>query len=772
MTGTHEDLKRQVFLAHVRASDDGPHLPHRMEDHLRDVAALAESFGREFGAADWARIAGLWHDLGKYRPAFQRYIRRETGYDDGEFGNASLARTEHAIVGAIHAMKRLPPGAGRVLAYLIAGHHAGLTDWLTAEAGRASLKVRLSEGEPLYDEIRPNRVAEEILHATQPTSSPPSRDAFALWIRMLFSCLVDADFLDTERFLEHERTRAREGFASLTELKGEFDSYMDKLELSAREDAGLSRVNRIRSDILRVCRERAAWPPGLFSLTVPTGGGKTLASMAFALEHALRYGKRRIIYVIPYTSIIEQTADVFRRAFDPLSDAVVEHHSNVDFEADKDEVLGRSYLKSRLATENWDAPIVVTTAVQFFESLFAARPSRVRKLHNIVNSVVVLDEAQLLPPDFLKPILETLQQLSDHFSVSTLLMTATQPALNQRSESDLDFPGLSGVREIVDDPMELHRVLKRTKVELPTDLHSPRDWESIAEELLTHKTALCIVDNRRDCQTLWRLLHTEDPEAIHLSALMCGAHRAKVIATIRERLAQRIPTRVVSTQLIEAGVDVDFPVVYRALAGLDSIAQAAGRCNREGQLRESDGEPIPGTMVVFVPPKPAPPGYLRMAQDCGRQLLAEDVEDPLAPERFTRFFEELYWKYGRNLDRHGILDDLKNRPKLDFRFRTAAAKFRIIDDTQQATVIVRYGEDADDLIQRLRHTGPSRTLLRRLQRRMVNVPRWYLGRMLHSGVVSEIHPGIFVQADTSAYDENTGLIIEFDEVRNPAALTI
>ncbi len=760
------------FIAHVRSVGNGPFHIHGALEHLQSVAERAREFAAPFKSGDWAYLAGLWHDLGKYRPAFQRYIRQETGYDDGGFRDAPLTRTEHAIVGATHATRHLSPGAGRIIAYLIAGHHAGLTDWYTADAGAASLQLRLADGEELYDEALSNPTAIMPLQADQPTTRPPSRDAMALWIRMLFSCLVDADFLDTERFLELGRAQKREGFATLEDLHQAFNQYMERLELTARQVGAPSPVNRIRSDILRLCRERAAWEPGLFSLTVPTGGGKTLASMAFALEHALRHEKRRIIYVIPYTSIIEQTADVFRRAFAPLSDAVIEHHSNVDADGESELNLSDAHLRNRLATENWDAPIIVTTAVQFFESLFASRTSRVRKLHNIANSVVVLDEAQLLPPDFLRPILSSLQQLCDNFSVSMLVMTATQPALNERRESDFDFPGLRGVREIIDEPASLHHALKRVEVELPADPSRSRSWDQIAEELLTHETVLCIVDTRRDCQTLWRLLKAEDPEAIHLSALMCGAHRAKVIGDIRERLEQRIPTRVVSTQLIEAGVDVDFPVVYRGLAGLDSIAQAAGRCNREGLLSGEDGELVLGKVVVFVPPDPAPPGHLRMAQDCGRQLLAEAVKDPLAPERFTRFFEELYWKYGRNLDRHEILDDLRTRPDLDFRFRMAAGKFRIVDDTRQVSVIVRYGEDADELINNLRHAGPSRSLMRQLQRRMVSVPRWHLGPMLHGGIVAEVHPGIFVQEDSSAYDNETGLIIEFDEVRSPEALHV
>jgi CRISPR-associated endonuclease/helicase Cas3 len=501
----------------------------------------------------------------------------------------------------------------------------------------------------------------------------------------------------------------------------------------------------MRAVVLDRCRNAAEQAPGLFSLTVPTGGGKTLASLAFALRHARHHGKRRILYVIPYTSIIEQTADVFRGVFG--DDAVLEHHSNLDSEQETP--------RSRLAGENWDASLIVTTNVQFFESLFAARSSRTRKLHNMLDSVVILDEAQLLPPDFLTPILGVIRELSRHYGVSFVFCTATQPALASRRSFDFPFDGLDDVREIVGDTAavrELHKQLRRVEVALPVDLHAPTSWETLAAELEAHPRALCIVDRRDDARLLHGLLPTG---AVHLSGLMCGQHRSNVIEDIKHRLKDAdTPLRVVSTQLVEAGVDVDFPVVYRALAGLDSIAQAAGRCNREGCL------PNLGQVVVFVPPTEPPKGHLRQARDAGRQLLLRRPPDPLAPELFTEYFQSLYWRKGAaGLDRQEITTLLKNNQKLEFSFRTAAERFQLIPETQ-APVIARYG-DSERLLARLARPGDDldRKTLRQLQRYVVNIPRRIHQRLLAEGAIEERRPGVYVQV-APLYDPVIGLRVE------------
>ncbi len=593
---------------------------HALREHLFGTAERAAEFAAVFGFRQWGRLAGLWHDLGKYAPAFQKKL--EAAADEDAHLEA-VARVDHSTAGALHAVGRFQK-AGRLLAYIAAGHHAGLPDWASDRTGNRALVQRLADIQRL-EEAKAGGIPEDVLAQPFPVEKPRGLDP-AFWVRMLFSCVVDADFLDTEAFFDPERAGARTTYPALSELKAPFEAYMARKQAAAPNTP----VNRIRKAIFERCVEQAGASPGCFSLTVPTGGGKTLSSMAFALHHAAIHGHRRVIYVIPYTSIIEQTADQFRAIF---GDAVVEHHSNLD---PGDEKLENT--RSRLACENWDAPLVVTTSVQFFESLFAARPGRCRKLHNVAGSMVILDEAQLLPPEFLRPILFVLDELRTHYGVTLLLSTATQPALGPHTSSGFVFDGLEGIREIVPDPAALSRDLQRVEVRRSDKLGQALEWEELARCLAEHPSVLCIVNRRDDARRLWSLM----PEGtFHLSALMCGAHRSRRIAEIKSRLAAGQPTRVISTQLVEAGVDLDFPVVYRAMAGLDSIAQAAGRCNREGLLAR-------GTVVVFTPPTQPPAGVLRHAAEVGERLLAQETADPLAPERFTAFFRELYWLQGRS----------------------------------------------------------------------------------------------------------------------------
>ncbi len=721
------------YLAHVRRNDDGSFAIHHLDEHLRAVRDLAGEFASSFGHADWGRLAGLWHDLGKYSPAFQSYIARESGFDPEAHIEGGKGRVNHSSAGALHAVKQLG-GKGRLLAYLIAGHHAGLPDWHSDEHALASLSQRLEDEQHLRaisNVAIPTDVLDPaLIPATKPLGGS---DGLALWLRMLFSCLVDGDFLDTEKFIDGEKGRSRGTFSSVVELLSRLDMHMTQLMAKAEPTP----VNHVRAEVLRQCRDKALSEPGIFSLTVPTGGGKTLSGLTFALSHAIHHNKPRIIYVIPYTSIIEQTAGIFRGI---LGENVVEHHSNLDPE--------KETAKSRLATENWDAPVIVTTNVQFLESLFAARTSSCRKLHNIVNSVVVLDEAQLLNPQFLQPIIDTINLLAQYYGVTFVLSTATQPALNSREGFGWTFRGLEGVREIMTDPDALYRDLNRVTVEMPTDFHVRRGWEEILTEFIAHESVLAIVNTRHDCRELYRLM----PEGtIHLSAAMCGEHRSQVIAGIRERLEKKVPTRVVSTQLVEAGVDIDFPVVYRALSGLDSIAQAAGRCNREGTLDR-------GKVVVFVPPKSSPPGALRRAEQTTVSLLSGSTSDPMARELFTRYFEHFYVK-ADSLDKHGINDLLTSDARdLKIQFRTAADRFKLIDDIESQAIIVWYGE-SQALIGKLKKDGPERWLMRKLQRYSVNLPCRLVNKLVEAGEVQEVWPGIFAQAVSTLYDDKVGVTI-------------
>lgn len=693
-----------------------------------------------FGGSAWAYLAGLWHDLGKYRPAFQAYIRGQSGFEQE---NAHIEgqgkRIPHSTAGALLACDRFGP-AGRVLAYLIAGHHAGLYDW---NSPNDSLEYRLklpTSRQELEEALKaaPHDLLEIDGFIPDLRNIPGGKDGFALWVRLLFSALVDADFLDTERYMDPERFAQRQNFPTLEDLIPKFERYMAELMANASP----TEVNTLRAAILEQCRQKAWDKPGLFSLTVPTGGGKTLSSLAFALTHAKHYGKRRVIYVIPYTSIIEQTAEIFRGIF---GDAVIEHHSNAEPNPDQETTA------TRLACENWDAPIIVTTNVQFFESLFASKPSRCRKLHNIAKSVVVLDEAQLLPPEFLQPILDVLNLLAAHYGVTVVLSTATQPALSTQEYFDpkQNLRGLDDVREIVADPDDLYHRLERVRVHLPTDWQQPTDWDTLAQELVKHASVLAIVNRRQDARELWQRMPAG---TLHLSALMCGAHRSQVIRDIKARLHAGIPTRVVSTQLIEAGVDVDFPVVYRALAGLDSIAQAAGRCNREGMMAR-------GEVVVFIPPTPAPPGLLRKGEDACRSVLHGHDGRPLHRNLFAEYFKRFY--HACNLDEQDIVKLLKvDGQTLAVNFRTAAERFRLIRDEDSVPVIVRYAEEdraVEKWLATLRKEGPQRWLMRQLQRYIVTIHRRDAQRLLGQGDIEQVAPGLYAQVSDWLYDPVLGL---------------
>jgi CRISPR-associated endonuclease/helicase Cas3 len=656
-----------------------------------------------------------------------------------------------------------------VLAYLIAGHHAGLADWVNEQNRCLSFRLASDEAQREYREAVTALPAGAL---AEPSTLPSLRDlpggssGFSLWLRLLFSCLVDADFLDTERFMSQRRSEARDGFPSIDAMRITLDAFLrrktDELAASGRAE---TLVNRLRADVLQQCREAAHLATGFFTLEVPTGGGKTLSSLSFALTHAAHHSQQRVIYAIPYTSIIEQTADVFRSAFAELGEVVVEHHSQAESDATQETA------RSRLACENWDAPLVVTTNVQLFESLFAARTSRCRKLHNLVGSVIVLDEAQQLPPEFLNPILDALNLLVAHYGVSVVFCTATQPALTSTKYFDAraNLRGVQNVRAIINDPDTLFKQLKRVDVRLPPDFRTPKQWPELAAEIVQHDCVLTIVSTRRQAHDLHRLMPTG---TLHLSNRMCGAHKAQVIGSIKSRLVSRrcghdVDTlRVVSTSLVEAGVDLDFPVVYRALAGLDSIAQAAGRCNREGLL---DGM---GEVVVFVPPDTRLPKPMRDAVGACISALHGAGTDPLERKRFEPYFRDLYRT--AELDKHGIADLLKpDGQSLAVSFRTAADRFRLIDDADQACVVVSYRRDTgDDTIDKhlatLAKQGPERWLMRALQRYTVNIHQREADRLLRSGALALAMPGLHVLRADSLYHPVLGLLQEEHDVFNPS----
>ena len=739
-------------VAHVRRNKENTWEVHPLGEHLRATGRLAGIFASEFGSSDWACLAGLWHDLGKYSPEFQHYIRTASGFDlDAHIENVP-GRVDHSTAGALQSIHSFNK-AGRILAYLAAGHHAGLPDWNSSETGNSSLVVRLEKKGLLERVTSQIQVPQDILNQTKPSSMAPGGiKGFSLWVRMLFSCLVDADFLDTEAFMNEEKTNSRKGGPTIEEMRIAFNSYMEQKISKAIETP----VNALRLAVLNQCRQKAALLPGIFSLTVPTGGGKTLSSIAFALEHAIFHKKRRIVYAVPYTSIIEQTSEIYREIFRSFSNAVIEHHSNLD--PDK-ETPG-----SRLATENWDAPLIVTTNVQLFESLFSAKTSRCRKLHNLVNSIVILDEVQLLPPEFLQPILDVIDLLARYYRITFVLSTATQPALNtvKNSFGHTTRRGIDEVREIIDDVGSLYTALNRVDVVLPSDLTIRSTWDDLAEEILRYDSVLAIVNTRNDCRELWQRM----PEGtLHLSGLMCGEHRSNVIKSIRERLNQGVSTRVISTQLVESGVDLDFPVVYRAITGLDSIAQAAGRCNREGKLKK-------GRVVIFNPPKISPKGLLRFGEDATKEILSDCPENPLARNQFSRYFNLFLSK--PDLDKYNINGLLTPSADLEVQFRTASDKFQLINGRESQAVFVKYEDTGKKLIEQLCAYGPTRDLMRKLQRYTVTLYRHDLNRLLASGDIKElaIIPGVYSQVGDTLYDPHVGLLLSDTATIDPASLLV
>ncbi|CCQ74032.1 CRISPR-associated endonuclease Cas3'' [Magnetospira sp. QH-2] len=694
---------------------------HGLWEHSTETGRLAQCFAAAWGAGDIAYLAGLWHDLGKYAAEFQEMIGGDPdAHLEGQ--PAPRKRVNHSSAGALWAMQRAleakQRGLGMILGYVIAGHHAGLPDWDPTEGG-GGLKDRLTQTSHLERALaaKPPR---DLLDFPFPELTLGAGKDLSLWIRLLASALFDADFLDTEAFFNRQKSKDRRGWADLATLSQKLDDHLATFEGVTGD------VNKVRGEVQAACRKAADLPPGLFSLTVPTGGGKTLSSLAFALDHAQRHGLRRVIYAVPFTSIIEQTADVFRAALG--GDAVLEHHSALDPDGNTS--------RSRLASENWDAPLIVTTTVQLFDSLFAARTSKVRKLHNIAGSVLILDEAQALPPAVLRPVTIVLDQLVKFYGVTVVLCTATQPALRSV------FKELGEAREIAPDPPRLFEALKRVTV---TWLSDRTPWDQLAARMATEPRALAIVNTRREARALVDLL----PDgAVHLSTWQCPAHRQTLLETVRTPDA---PVRVVSTSLIEAGVDIDFPVVFRAWTGLDSLAQAAGRCNREGKLDK-------GQFVVFRPEGAPPRGHILQAVTALETVRGTYGENCFTPQAFRDYFEALYWAKGDTLDKYGMgrllnLGGAKLQPHLAF--RTAAQAFQMIEDGQQA-VIVPFDECAERLIDELRRVGPSRDLLRKLQRYTVPLTRWDFDALSKLGV-TETLDGLPVLTDQSLYHPDLGL---------------
>ncbi len=655
-----------------------------LREHILNVAAQTENNIARFEWKTLGLIAGLLHDIGKYSAEFQYYIRLPDEERKGKRGSVN-----HSTAGAREAINLYGKQFGKLIAYIVAGHHSGLPDGEPRDAGdRSALKWRLDHAGSIPDysayrsEIELPPLDEKSLAQTIAPFVFRENPGFSLafLVRMIFSALVDADRLDAERFSEPEKYRLRRSYPSLEQLRDALDR-----RLAQFDNAEKTPVNLLRAQVLQSCRSAAELEPGIFELTVPTGGGKTLSSMAFALNHAIKHGMERVIYVIPYTSIIEQNAKVFREAFGELGYAVVEHHSN--FDPEKAHLEGEDLTRYELATENWDAPIIVTTNVQFFESLFDYHPSHCRKIHNIANSVVIFDEVQALPTEFLLPIIEAIRELADNYHTTVVLCTATQPALGRRP----DFPGLDikPDHKIIREPQRLYEQLKRVEYFNIGELSRNQLVERIAE----HPQALCVVNTREDAKEIFLALKEKADEVFHLSARMCPRHRSEVLERIRERLKSGKRTLVVSTQLIEAGVDIDFPVVFRALAGLDSIIQAAGRCNREGKL------PQKGKVFVFkLTDGGKQPSFLGIPTQTTEEII-RNFCDFTSLEAIEHYFKMVYWKRADKLDRDQILHRFNaDWKELNFPFREVGQQFRLIEDGFYNSVVVPYDDAAERII--------------------------------------------------------------------------
>ena len=753
-------MARSKYYAHSVASVDREGW-HGLSTHLEGTGERAAAFLESAGCADLGRAVGLLHDLGKYTREFQARL-------------AGGAPVDHSTSGAKVAMDRYGKPLGKMLAFCIAGHHAGLANGVNGDRTSA-LADRLGAPVPTPDPVWEQEIS---LPTSLPRPAIRPRDkkdnigfCAAFFIRMLFSALVDADYLDTEAYYAEleGKPKPRGRHPALSELSERLDSRL--AELAAEPEANSS-VNDLRREVLTHARNKADAPPGLFTLTVPTGGGKTLTSLAFALGHAVRHGLARVIYVIPYMSIIEQTAAVFRDALQAgdadAADFVLEHHSAFD----EDRIGCReAKAKLQLAMENWDAPIVVTTAVQFFESLFANRPSRCRKLHNIANSVVVLDEAQTLPLNVLRPCVAVLDELARNWRASIVLCTATQPALTEEQGFS---GGFKDMRELAPEPRRLYRALKRTRIVQ----RGKMDDTQLRERLRESPQALCIVNTRRHARDLYESI-ADMKGAFHLTTWMCARHRGARLDDVRERLKTGAPARLIATSLVEAGVDVDFPVVWRAEAGLESIVQAAGRCNREGRA------PL-GDVYVFEPAEGEgrkPPPEIAQFASAFRSVARRHQDDPMSLEAIEDYFREVYWIKGNELDAKSILRDIEaRRQSLDFPFETIAEKFRLIETTMVPVIVPWRGMNGNDdrperLIEELERVERPGRIARRLQPYIVQIPPYARTDLLDAGAARVVREDDFgrqfvVLVNEKLYRAEVGLTWDDPTYRDPGGLCL
>ena len=705
-----------MLLAHG-ATDEHPE-GQSIEAHLKGTGDLAETFAAEFGAAANGKLCGLAHDIGKYSDEFQLRLR-------------GGKKVDHATAGAIECFKI----KAAFEAVCVIGHHSGLPnvghkDADTTESqtffGR---KLRAEQGGiPDYRKNWNGHIA-----LPQDYFRPSGRGfATAFYIRMLYSCLVDADYIDTETFMNGDAGRGN--YEPLSALCDKLTAYISKWNNPTRE------IDILRQKILNSCIEKASAPRGIFSLTVPTGGGKTVASMAFALNHAVANSMKRIIYVIPYTSIIEQNAKVFRDILG--QENVVEHHSSVSYELSEN--ADELEYRSALATENWDAPVIVTTAVQFFESLYANRSSKCRKLHNIANSVIIFDEAQMIPSNNLRPCVAAIAELVRAYNATAVLCTATQPAID---EMLLEYSKKESVVELCPDVDGMFEKFRRTSFEKEGRLTT----DELVSRLESQQQVLCIVNTRKFAQEVYEALPSEG--RFHLSTLMCPVHRKQKLDEIRERLKSGKTCRVVSTSLIEAGVDVDFPRVFREMAGLDSILQAAGRCNREGK-RSAES-----SIVTVFESENKVNKLIAVNRDAAEETV-RDWTQPNTTSTIERYFKA-YRDFLRNDDKSGVMTaSEKGISGCGLPFEWIAKEFKLIDQNTFA-VYIPIGE-GKELVSRLREGERSRGLYRRAGMYSVSVYQNQFDSLINAGAAEPFGEDAAFLTDCSLYSDEKGLSTDVD----------
>jgi CRISPR-associated endonuclease/helicase Cas3 len=717
-------------------------------EHLNGVSELCENFLEQFNNSDWGTVLGLLHDLGKYSYDWQEYIRKCNNLIENK--GSEIVKIDHSSAGGIYAFQKFSE-IGKIIAYCIIGHHGGLPDCVNnpdLNDNKTSLQDRLIKTY-LVDKAM-NNVPDIIKNITEPTTKPNNGkitpESFHFWIRMLFSSLVDADCLDAEFCTAPEKRLVRVNTTTINELKEKLNSYMLVLKQKSKE----SDVNNIRNIVLNDCIDASNMKKGFYTLSVPTGGGKTLSSMMFALKHAEKHNMKRVIYAIPYCSIIEQTSEIYKNIFG--DDNVVEHHSNIDFHKNSE--------KNRLASDNWDSPIIVTTNVQFFQSLFGTKPSICRKNHNIANSVIVLDEAQMINPEFLYPIIQLLKSLVNDYNCTVVFCSATQPNIYDSigyGESRIKGINNTDVIEIIKDKQNLYKNLERVNV---SHLKEKQTYDTISDKIITHNQSLTVVNTKRDCFEIAGRIKSKNKNTtvIHLSTNMCAYDRKKQIKHIKELLKNGESITVISTQLIEAGVDISFPTVFRCMCGLDSIVQASGRCNRNGELENK------GDVFVFeLEDIRAPFGFLRKAEDTTLEIL-NTQEINFSPETISKYFKKYYNRinnfdiveYDKNL-----VDNIKS---FNFQFHTVSTNFRLIDNAT-TPIIVKY-EYSESLISTMKkeyHEGKiSKFIMRRLQPFMVLVYENQLNRLIEKDLL-ENFDGIYILKEKENYIEGVGIIELFSE---------